>query len=141
MSEKQPGPDDVQPSGKESQPIVEAQRPVRHASRPLPFHVRYGPYIAGALLLAGGGFTIVFLTGAVAWSWGFVDTEDGMGIFVMGLFNLVLAGAGTVGGVLAIARRRWAFALLGGLLGIFVAPHLSIPAVILLFFAEDGFLN
>lgn len=105
----------------------------------LPIHVRHGPLVAGMLLLAGGGFTLLILAGAMARSWGFVDTEDGLGIFVMGMFNLVLASAGTVGGVFAVARRKWRFALLGGLLGIFIAPHLSIPAVLLLFFAEDGF--
>lgn len=113
----------------------------RLVSRPLPLHVRYGPYIAGAMLLTGGSVTLLILGRAIAWGLGFVDTEDGLGIFVMGLFNLTLALGAIAGGLLALARRKWAFALLGGLLGIFVAPHLSIPAVAMLFFAEDGFLN
>ncbi|MGH7340380.1 MAG: hypothetical protein ACREKH_07810, partial [Candidatus Rokuibacteriota bacterium] len=82
----------------------------RHPQRPMPAHVRYGPYAADILLLGGGGFTLLILTGAVARSWGFVDTEDGLGLFVMGLFNLVLAVAATFAGGLAIARRKWAFA-------------------------------
>jgi hypothetical protein len=93
------------------------------------------------MLLTGGSVTLLILGRAIAWGLGFVDTEDGLGIFVMGLFNLTLALGAIAGGLLALARRKWAFALLGGLLGIFVAPHLSIPAVAMLFFAEDGFLN
>ena len=108
------------------------------------------PTVAGVFLIITGALGIL---GAVGSFIGFSVVSGGWGIPGMeaipafvpgivlgwGIFGLIVAVLALIGGIFAVQRKQWGWALAGSIAAIFSLIFLGIPAVILVAISKNEF--
>ena len=108
------------------------------------------PTVAGVFLIVTGALGILGAIGSfigfsvVSGSWGI----PGMGaipafvpgiVLGSGIFSLIVAVLALIGGIFAVQRKQWGWALAGSIAAIFSLIILGIPAVVLVAISKDEF--
>ena len=108
------------------------------------------PTVAGIFLIITGALGILGAIGSfigysvVSGGWGI----PGMGaipefvpsiVLASGIFGLIVAVLALVGGIFAVQRKQWGWALAGSIAAIFSLIILGIPAVILVAISKNEF--
>ena len=105
------------------------------------------PIIGGILLIISGALGMM---GIASYSIGFGDAGSGIGkgdmppfvpsiIFGMSIPAVVIALLAIAGGILAVLRKRWRWALSGSIAAALSLIILGIPAVVLIALSKDEF--
>jgi hypothetical protein len=106
------------------------------------------PTAAGILSIIGGAITIILGLSHIGVGLGFVAATTHRGELAQGILSLVLGLIAIAGGIAAIKRRVWGFALAGAICAIYT-PHLyghliwtpafGIIAIVLLVMSREEF--
>ena len=108
------------------------------------------PIVAGVLNIIT---SVLGILGAIAMFIGFTVVSGNWGIpgmaaipgFVpgivlgQGIFTLIIAVLALIGGIFAVQRKQWGWALAGSIAAIFGIFFLGIPAVVLVAISKDKF--
>ncbi|MFC1992852.1 hypothetical protein ACFLV3_03470 [Chloroflexota bacterium] len=106
------------------------------------------PKSGGILILISGVFGIL---GAIGYSIGFGDAGSGFGkgdmppfvpsiIFGMSIPSLIISLLALAGGIFALQRKKWAWALTGSIAAALSFILLGIPAIVLIAMSKDEFV-
>ncbi len=98
--------------------------------------------ITGALGILGAVSTFVgfgVVTGALGIPTGPIPGFVPGIVLGTGIFTLIIAVLALIGGIFAVQRKRWGWALAGSIAAIFVFFFLGVPAVILAAISKNEF--
>ena len=105
------------------------------------------PIIGGVLTICSG---LLGLLGIASYSIGFGDAGSGIGkgdmppfvpsiIFGMSIPAIIIALLALLGGILAIRRKQWRWALAGSIAAALSLIILGVPAIVLIAISKDEF--